>query len=232
MSERGRRLLAAGLFRAEVVDRAEGHARQRHLGLGDRPGDPEVDDLDPAVGPDQDVARLHVTVDEASGVCGGEGPGDAGPDPRDLARRQRAAPAQDRGEVLPVDQLHDDVRAAGVLAEVVDRDDVGVAERGGRLGLLPEARREVGVAQVLRTEQLERDVATELGIGGAVDGRHPAAAQQLDQAVAATQGLSDLGQNVPSCSVASPSARRVVPRHRTPRAARSGSIAQSWRPWR
>ena len=105
-------LLAARLFRAEVVDRAEGHPRQRHLGLGDRAGDPEVDDLDPAVRADQDVARLHVTMDEASGVCGGEGAGDAGPDARDLARRQRAAPPQDRGEVLPVDQFHDDVRAA------------------------------------------------------------------------------------------------------------------------
>ncbi len=205
---------------------------QRHLGFGDRPRDPEVGDLHLPVGPDQDVARLHVTVDEASGVGGCEGPCDAAPDPRDLARRQRAASAQDGGEVLPVDQLHDDVRAAGVLAEVVDRDDVGVAQRGRRLGLLPEARREVGVAQVLGAEKLERDVATELGIGGTVDGRHPATAQQLDQVVAATQGLSDLGQNVPSCSVASPSAHRVVPRHRTPRAMASGSTAQSWRPWR
>ena len=200
MSEAGRRLLAAGLLRAEVVDRAEGRPGQRHLGLGDRPRDPEVDDLDPPVRPDQDVAGLHVAVDEASGVGGGEGPRDAGPDPRDLARRQRAAPPQDRREVLAVDQLHDDVRAARVLAVVVDRDDVGVAERGRRLRLLPEARREVGVAQVLGAEQLERDVATELGVGGAVDGRHPAAAQQLDQAVATTQDLSDLGQIVPSRS--------------------------------
>ena len=143
----------------------------------------------------------------------------------DLPRGERAAPAQDRREVLPVDQLHDDVRAAGVLAEVVDGDDVGVAERGRRLGLRAETRREVGIAQVLRTEQLERDVATELGIGGAVDGRHPAAAQQLDQAVAAAQRLSDLGQIVPSWCVAGPSALRVVPRHRTPRAGRSGPNA-------
>ena len=221
----GRGLLATRLLRAEVMDRAEGRPRQRHLCLGDRPGDAEVGDLDPAVGPDQDVARLDVAVDEPAGMSGGEGLRDAGPDPGDLPRVERTAPAQDRREVLPVDQLHDDVRAARVLAEVVDGDDVGVAERGRRLGLRAETRREIGIAQVLRTEQLERDVATELGIGGAVDGRHPAAAQQLDQAVAAAQRLSDLGQIVPSWCVAGPSALRVVPRHRTPRAGRSGPNA-------
>ena len=92
---------------------------------------------------------------------GRERAGDAGPDARGLARRQRAAPAEDGREVLAVDQLHDDVRAARVLAVVVDRDDVRVAQRGGGLGLLAEARREVGVAQVLGAEELERDVATE-----------------------------------------------------------------------
>ena len=138
MSEDGGRLFAAGLFRAEVVDRAEGHPRQRHLGLGDRPGDPEVDDLHPTVGPDQDVARLDVAVDEAAGVGSGQGSGDAGPDPCDLARGQRAPPSQDRRQVLPVDKLHDDVRAARILAEVVDGHHVGVAQPGHRLGFLPE----------------------------------------------------------------------------------------------
>ena len=52
-----------------------------------------------------------------------------------------------------------------VLAVVVDGDDVRVAERRGRLRLLAEARREVGVAQVLGAEQLEGDVAAEPGVG-------------------------------------------------------------------
>jgi hypothetical protein len=101
MSERRVRLLAAGLLRAEVMDRAEGRPRQRHLRLGDRPGDPEVGDLDPAVGADQDVARLDITVDEPAGMRGGEGVRDAGPDPCGLPRRKRTAPAEDRREVLP-----------------------------------------------------------------------------------------------------------------------------------
>ena len=147
---------------------------QRDLRLGDRAGDPEVDDLDLAVAADQHVAGLDVAVDEAPRVGRGERPGDGRADARDLARRQRAAPAQDGREVLAVDQLHDDVRAARVLAVVVDGDDVRVAERRRRLGLLPEARRELRVAQVLGAQELERDVATEPGVVRAVDRRHPA----------------------------------------------------------
>ncbi len=56
-----------------------------------------------------------------------------------------------------------------VLAEVVDRDDVGVVQRGGGQGLLAEAGEEVRIATVLGAEDLDRDVAIELGVVGAVD---------------------------------------------------------------
>ena len=193
----GRGRLAARLLRAEVVDRPERRPGQGHLRLGDGPGDPEVGDLDLAVLGDEHVAGLDVAMDDAAGVRGRESASDAGPDARDLARRQRPAAAQDRREVLAVDQLHDDERAVRVLAVVVDGDDVRVVERGGRLGLLAEARGEVGVAQVLGSEELEGDVAAEPGVGGAVDGRHPAAAEELDQAISTAQDLSDLRQVVP-----------------------------------
>ena len=160
---RGRRL-AAGLFRAEVVDGPHGRPGQRQLRLGDRPGDAEVGDLHLAVAADEDVAGLDVAVDEPGGVGRGERARHGGPDAGDLARRQGAAALEDGREVLPVDQLHDDVRAGRVRAVVVDGHDVRVAQRRGRLGLLAEARREVGIAQVLGAEQLDRHVAAELGV--------------------------------------------------------------------
>ena len=53
------------------------------------------------------------------------------------------------------------------LAGVVDRDDVGVLDRGGRGGLLEEARWADGVAEQLRDDDLQRDDAVEPAVAGA-----------------------------------------------------------------
>ena len=176
-------LLAARLFGAEVVDRAERRPGQRHLGLGDGPGDPEVGDLHAAVAREHDVAGLHVAVDDPPGVGGRQGAGDLRGDPGGLARRERPVPAHDRGQVLPVDELHDDERAVLVLAEVVDGHDVGMVERGGGERLLAEARAEVRIATVLGAEDLDRDVAIELGVVGAVDAGHAPLPEELHQPI-------------------------------------------------
>jgi hypothetical protein len=55
-----------------------------------------------------------------------------------------------------------------VRAEVVDREDVGVRERGDRLGLALEAGERVGVRGQLRREDLDGDVPVELRVAGAV----------------------------------------------------------------
>ena len=178
------------------MDGSERRPGQRHLRLGDRPGDPEVDDLDLAVPPDQDVAGLDVTVDQTAGVGCREGPGDGRRDPGGLSGRQGAAATDDRREVLTVDQLHDDVRTGRILAVVVDGDDVRVAQRRGRLGLLAEPGREIGVAQVFRSQQLDRDVTAQLGVERSIDGRHAALAEQLDQPIATAQDRPDLRQAV------------------------------------
>ena len=203
--------LAPRLLGAEVVDGPERRPRQRQRRLGDRPGDAEVGHLDLAVAADEDVPGLHVAVDDPLGVGRGERPGHRGRDPRRLAWRERAIGAQDRRKVLTVDELHDDERAVRVLAVVVDPDDVGMRQGRRRAGLEPEARREIRVAQVLGTEQLDGDVAAQLGVGGAVDGRHAALAEQLDQPVAAAQHRSDLRQNVsPSCGAGPLPAHRAA----------------------
>ena len=191
---RRRGLIAPGLLRAEVVDRAEGRPRQRHLGLGDRPGDPEIRHLDPAIPVDHDVARLHVAMDDPALVGGVEGPGRLRGDPCRLARRQRPAPFDDRGEVLAVDQLHDDERPGGVMPVVVDRDDVRVVQRRRGLGFVAEPRAEVGVATVLRAEDLDGDVTVELVVVAAIDPGHPALAEQLREPVAAAEDRPDLRQ--------------------------------------
>ena len=57
-------LVAPRLLRAEVVDRAQGGAGDRHRGLGHGARDAEVGDLHVAVVGDQDVSRLHVPMDQ------------------------------------------------------------------------------------------------------------------------------------------------------------------------
>src|SRR5207245_5741869 len=124
----------------------------------------------------------------------GERTSGLGRDPRGLARRQSAAPLDDRGEVLAVDELHHDERTGLVLAVVIDRDDVRVVQRRGGLGLVPEPRSEVGIAAVLRPQELDRDVAIQLAIVSAVDPGHAALPEELHELVAAAEDRPDLRQ--------------------------------------
>ena len=59
-----------------------------------------------------------------------------------LRQRPRVEPAAQR---LALEQLRDGVGDAVVRAEVVDREDVRMGQRGDRLGLALEARERVGV---------------------------------------------------------------------------------------
>ena len=59
------------------------------------------------------------------------------------------------------------------------------------MGLLPESRHEVRVATVLGVEDLDRDLAAELGVGGPEDRRHPALAKELDEPIPAPEHVPE-----------------------------------------
>ena len=161
--------LALGLLGREVLRRADdglglGH---RRVGVGHRAGDAEVHDLDGAVVGDHDVRGLDVAVDDAVAVAVGEGVEDPLGDAEGLGRRQRAALGEDLAQGPAVDVLHDDeghldlgapALDEGVLAVVVDGDDGGVVEPGGRLGLAPEPGDERLVAGEVAAEHLDGDL--------------------------------------------------------------------------
>ena len=149
---RGGRRRAPRLLRAEVVDRAERRARDGALGVGGQPGDPEVGDHRPAVAGEQDVAGLHVAMDDPADVGDAERAGDVEADPGGLGRFEAAGPPQPRGEVLAFDELHDQERLAVVGAGLEAGDDVRVAEDGRGERLAPEAHRDVGVLDRPRGE--------------------------------------------------------------------------------
>ncbi len=143
----GGRRLALGLLRAEVVDRPERRAGDGTLGIGGQPGDPEVGDHRPPIAGEQDVARLDVAMDDPADVGDTECPGHVEADLCGLGRREATTSAKARGEILALDQLHDQERLAVVGARLQAGDDVRVAQDGGRQGLAPKTHRDVGIGR-------------------------------------------------------------------------------------
>jgi hypothetical protein len=121
-------------------------------------------------------------VDQAVVVGGVEGVGDLA-DQVDRAAGVHRPVLQGLAQVGAVDQAHVDVEPAVDLAEVVDRDDVGLAQPGRDAGLAAEP---AGVLRVVGQdlrEELDGDVALVAGVVREVDLAHAAGAQQHLQPV-------------------------------------------------
>ena len=138
---------------------------------------------------DEDVVGFEVAMDELGGVGGCEAASGLAIDGEGLA------PAA-RGSLLPgaegeaVDELHgDEDLAAREHADVVDGDDIGVGEAGHRLGLAQESGGAGGfaVAGSAAVDELDGDLAVELGVVGGVDDAHAAGAEALEDDVASEQ---------------------------------------------
>ena len=181
---RGGRRLPCRLLGAEVVNGAERRPGDRSLGIGRQPGDPEVCDHRTAVAGEEDVAGLHVPMDDPADMRDRERTGDVEPDPSRLARREPSDAAEPRGEILAFDQLHHQERLAIIGSRLEAADDVGMAQDGRREGLAPEPHRDVGVLDDLVAEQLDGDGAVEPDVDRPMDGGHPTDADQLRQPVA------------------------------------------------
>jgi hypothetical protein len=98
----------------------------------------EVEDFELAVFEDEDVFGLEVAVDDAFVVGGGEAVGELDGEFDGFARRE-AGGWNAIAEGVAFEEFGDDVVRAVGLADVVDRDNVGMIERGDRAGLLLEA---------------------------------------------------------------------------------------------
>ncbi len=164
-------------------------------------GEAEVEDLHPAVVGDEDVLGLQVPVDDPLLVRGGEAVDDLEGVVDRLARRELAA-GEDGAEGLAFEELLDDVGRAVVLADVVDGGDVGVVEDAGGFGLLLEAAQAIGVGGEGGGEDLDRDVAAEARVLGAVDLPHAAGADGGEDLVGAEAGAGGEGHWVGGILVA------------------------------
>ncbi|HZJ68001.1 MAG TPA: hypothetical protein VFD36_31065, partial [Kofleriaceae bacterium] len=143
-------------------------------------GQSEVADLDAAIATEQDVLRLEIAVDDARGVRGGESLASEQEHRDDVAPAARTLgdPRTQRGAL---DQLHRGEHAIAKRPDLVDRDDTRVADPRHRLRFGEDLRACAVHGPGLLMQELERDVAIQLGIVGHVHGPHPAATNQLER---------------------------------------------------
>ena len=106
---------------------------------------------------------------------------------KSTALRSGSAPAgEPLAQRLALEQLGDRVGRLAVAAEVVDREDVGMRERGDRLRLALEARAARSASRARRCGQhLDRDVAAEPRVARPVDLAHAAGAERRHDLVGA-----------------------------------------------
>ena len=138
-------------------------------------------------------------MDDAVAVCVVEGGQRARGDLQRPLGQQSTPARQQLAQRHAVDELHHDVGhddastvvgLQGVLAGVVDGDDVGVVQRGGRLGLTAKARLEGRVAGEVGAQDLDRDPAPQAQVACLVDLGHAPAADDLADLVAIAEHAS------------------------------------------
>ncbi len=139
---------------------------------------------------EQDVVRLHIAVDDAGCVRGGEGGGHVEPEPHGLGLGQRVAHLQASSEGAGQQVHHDPGRVIGA-ADVADGDDVRMAEPRGGGGFAPEPCLARGVPGVLGAEHLHGDGELQLGVVGFVHPRVGAGADESGEPVALSEGVAD-----------------------------------------
>ena len=163
---------------------------------------PEVQDLDPAVGGDEEVLGLEVAVDDAPFVGGGEAAGNLKRMIEDPGERQRSA-LEHRPQGLAFEQLGDQVRRLAVMPELMDGQDVGVVQRGRGTGLALEAVQPIRIARERSGEHLDGDLAAEARVASAVDLAHAACAERRHNLERA-EAISCLERHQRADSVSSP----------------------------
>ena len=172
----------------------------------------EVEQLDLAVTGDEDVLRLEIAMHDAAIVRGGEAAADLHGVIEDRRQRERRRPNA-RAERLSFEQLDRDVRDPVVAPDIVNREDVGVRQRGNGAGFAVEPLVEVRIGRRVRRQRLDRDLPLQPRIARAIHVAHAAMADRRRR-------FRRVRASVPGC-IARP---QITPKFRPLRA--SGRLAR------
>jgi hypothetical protein len=141
-------------------------------------GQPEVEDLDVTVWPDDHVVGLEVTVDYVGLVSPGHRLGDLDGVAQGVTRRQ-GLPGDAGGQRLALHQFHGDEDDA---LDLVNRGDVRVGHRCRGASLAQETDPPFLVGNGVGAQHLEGNLPAELLVLGAVDHAHAAFADLVENA--------------------------------------------------
>ncbi len=145
--------------------------------------EPEVHHPWAAVSADEDVLWLEVAMDQTDRMGRREPPACLH-EHRDDLRRGSSLGLQPIAERVGGEELHRDPHVPVVGADVVDRQHVGMGDSRHRLGLAAQAGLGSAMTAAGTPEQLERDLALQLGVIAAVDHAHAAVAGDAHDDVA------------------------------------------------
>jgi hypothetical protein len=123
-------------------------------------------------------------MDDAAIVRRLDGLGDLAGDLQRLIAGERAA-REAVGQRLPFDQFEHEKRRRGRFDEIVNRGDPRVVERREHLGFATQPRDAVLILGKRLRQDLDRDVAFQLGIARAVDLAHATGTQRSDDFIVA-----------------------------------------------
>jgi hypothetical protein len=168
--------------------RACSHWSQRFVPLADF-GQAEVEYFGVAAVGNKNICRLDVAVHDSLGVRRVEGVGDINGDGHQQIELKRLV-ADQVLQGLAFEVLHGDEGTAVVLANIVNRTNVGMIEAGSGLGFAAESAEQMLVGGNVVGKELEGDEAAQAGVLGLENHSHPAAAEFFDHPVM-RDGLAD-----------------------------------------
>ena len=152
-------------------------------------GETEIENFGVAAISDEDVGGLDVAMNDAFRVGGVERVGDLDAEIEEQFQIEGAAvDAMLQG--FAIEAFHCDVGVTVGFADIVNRADVGMIERGGSAGFAAEAFERLRVFSEIVGKKFQGDVAAEVCVFGFVNDAHSAAAEPFDDAVV-REGLAN-----------------------------------------